>query len=145
MTRNHNLQKEIENQFQLLPSKNGGKKVFRNSQCLRTQNVIIKNARGHLFYEIGEPMFAEPVDCTFEKASLLSEENRDSFENITYELWPEVGSRLIDRLLRQKDLSNGWVIVQPNVYRYAVMYHGSELVIRTVILENLATEVIWSS
>lgn len=38
--------------------------------------------------------------------------------------------------------ADGWVIVQPNVYRFAVV-DNSQFVVRTVIREYLATEVVW--
>ena len=47
------------------------------------------------------------------------------------------------RLVTGDDMrTDGWVIVQPDVYRFAVMDNG-QFVVRTVIREYLATEVIW--
>jgi hypothetical protein len=57
-------------------------------------------------------------------------------------LWPEVGSRMMTRVITGQDLSNGWVIVQEGVYRYAVVQQGGILV-RSVLREYLATEVYW--
>ena len=67
-----------------------------------------------------------------------------SFETIDYgSVWPEVGSRLMSRLIGGEDMRpDGRVIVQPNVYRFAVVDDG-QFVVRTVIREYLATEVIW--
>ena len=57
--------------------------------------------------------------------------------------WPEVGSRMMTRLLTGKDLAGGWVVVQNGVYRYAVMDAGPMLV-RMILGEYLAAEVRWN-
>ncbi|MEZ5767187.1 MAG: hypothetical protein R3D80_05580 [Paracoccaceae bacterium] len=50
----------------------------------------------------------------------------------------------MQRLVTGEDMrSDGWVIVQPGIYRFAVMDIG-QFVVRTVIREYLATEVIWN-
>lgn len=36
----------------------------------------------------------------------------------------------------------GWVIVQPDIYRFAVMNNG-QFVVRAIIREYLTTEVVW--
>ena len=41
------------------------------------------------------------------------------------------------------DLDEGWVIVQDDVYRYAVAQEDG-LLVRSVIRNYLATEVYWS-
>ena len=56
---------------------------------------------------------------------------------------PELGSRMLWRVLTGQGLSHGWVIVQDGIYRYAVAQVGVMLV-RTVLLEYLATKVYWS-
>ncbi len=56
--------------------------------------------------------------------------------------WPELGSRMMTRILTGQDLSDGWVIVQDGVYRDAVLQQG-RLTVRSVIEECLATEVRW--
>ena len=59
------------------------------------------------------------------------------------EPWPEVGSRMMTRVLTGQDMRDGWVIVQDGVYRFRVQQCGVMLV-RTVLFEYLATEVQWS-
>ena len=47
------------------------------------------------------------------------------------------------RLVTGDDMRpDGWVVVQPNVYRFAVM-DQDQFVVRSVIREYLATEVAW--
>ena len=55
---------------------------------------------------------------------------------------PEVGSRMMTRVMTGQDLADGWVVAQDGVYRYAVAQAGT-LLVRTVLFEYLATEVYW--
>ncbi len=57
--------------------------------------------------------------------------------------WPEVGSRMMTRVVTGQDLCDGWVVVQDGVYRYCVEQYGA-MRVRTVLFEYLATEVSWS-
>ena len=54
----------------------------------------------------------------------------------------EVGSRLLQRACTGADMVDGWIIVAPGIYRFAVLQDGS-LAIRSIIREYLATEVVW--
>ncbi len=49
---------------------------------------------------------------------------------------------MMTRMLTSQNLSDGWVIVQDGIYRYAVIQLDG-LLVRSVILEYLATEVHW--
>ncbi len=111
----------------------------------RINRVILKNARGHAFYEYGEPMLAEPTHVWATPLSTMSAEERSGFENIQTgkEFYPEVGSRMLTRVITGQDLSDGWVMVQDGTYRYSVIQHGLMLV-RSVLFEHLATEVYWN-
>jgi len=59
-------------------------------------------------------------------------------------LWPEVGSRAMQRLfvLGNDVFSEGWLIVQDGNYRFRV-YEGPGIVVKMVIREYLACEVVW--
>lgn len=110
----------------------------------RVNRVILKNARGHAFFEYGEPMLAEPSHIWSAPLETLTAQQREDFENIDMGSgWPEVGSRMMTRLMTGQDMSGGWVVVQDDTYRYGVAQQGVMLV-RSVILEYLATEVFWS-
>jgi hypothetical protein len=68
---------------------------------------------------------------------------RADFENMDLGAgWPEVGSRMMTRLLTGQDLVDAWIVVQDGVYRYAVAQTGGMLV-RSVLFNYLATEVCW--
>jgi hypothetical protein len=109
----------------------------------RVNRVVLKNARGHAFYEYGEPMLSEPEYVRYAPLESMTRSQRDEFENMEFGLgWPEVGSRMMTRVMTGQDLSGAWVIVQEGVYRYAVAQAGIMLV-RTVLFEYLATEVYW--
>jgi hypothetical protein len=110
----------------------------------RIERVIVKNARGHAFFEYGEPMLTEPTHVRAVPLQCLTIEQRADFENIeSGAAWPEVGSRMMTRMLTGQDLSEAWVIVQDGVYRYAVAQAGTMLV-RCVLFEYLAAEVSWT-
>jgi hypothetical protein len=109
----------------------------------RVERVILKNARGHAYFEYGEPMLEPPTHVWFAPLPVLSSEDRSQFEHVPRgSLWPEVGSRMMTRVLTGQDLLEGWVIAQDRVYRYAVVQEGG-LMVRSVMEEYLATEVLW--
>jgi hypothetical protein len=110
----------------------------------RVNRVIVKNARRHAFFEYGEPMLTEPASVWCAPLERLTMHQRHHFENVDVGSgWPEVGSRMMTRVLTGQDLADGWVIVQDGVYRYSVARAGVMLV-RSVLFEYLATEVHWS-
>lgn len=108
----------------------------------RVERIILKNARGHAYYEYGEPMLELPAHIWFAPLDLLKPDGRSQFEDVRRDIWPEVGSRMLTRVVTGQDLWNGWVIAQDDVYRYAVIPEGG-LIVRSVIHEYLATEVLW--
>jgi hypothetical protein len=109
----------------------------------RIQNVVLKNARGHAFFECGEPMLEPPQYIMVVPIEQLSAAERSAFESIDFGgIAPEVGSRMLTRMFTAQDMAGGWVMVQDDVYRYAVTVVGG-LVVRSVLYEYLATEVSW--
>ncbi len=109
----------------------------------RVNRLIVKNARGHALFEYGEPMLREPQSVWSAPLETLTTEQRAVFETIeTGGGWPEVGSRMLTRVVTGQDLSGSWVIVQDGIYRYAVAQRGVILV-KSVLFEYLATEVFW--
>lgn len=112
----------------------------------RIDRVIIKNARGHAFFEYGEPLFEAPAYSRCRPLETLTSAEREEFENVVYgDLagWPEVGSRMMTRVITGQDLAGPWIIVQEGVYRYAVAQSPEGLLVRIVIAEYLAAEVCW--
>lgn len=89
-------------------------------------------------------MFEEPSHVWATPLAVLSAEQASEFEDAErglYDVWPEVGSRMMTRVARGDDLHGGWIIVQGGTYRYAILEHGR--IVRSVISEYLATEVCW--
>jgi hypothetical protein len=72
----------------------------------------------------------------------MPDKARDSFEASPHTgLWPEVGSRAMHRMIVGAEGDYPWIEVQPGRYRYLVAT-GPALV-RIVIAEYLAAEIVW--
>jgi hypothetical protein len=121
----------------------GNERIIWQPEIERIHRIVIKNARGHAFFEFGEPMLDEPEHVWALPLAFLTEQQRKEFEAVTTLAWPEVGSRMMIRMASGADLENGWITVQDGVYRYAVLQEGT-LLVRSVIRNYLATEVFWS-
>lgn len=71
---------------------------------------------------------------------------RESFEDLdglgSLAGWPEVGSRMMTRLVSGQDMHGHWVKVQEGSYRYSVEQVDG-IRVRSVLSEYLATEVVW--
>lgn len=78
----------------------------------RIHQVILKNARGHAFYEYGEPMLDDPVSVTAVPLISMNQNQRNDFEEAggPFAGRPEVGSRMITRVMTGQDLDDGWWI-----------------------------------
>ena len=111
----------------------------------RVRRVVLKNARGHAYHELGEPLMEEPTHLNFVPLMSMASDDRASFEDIGSGLsgWPEVGSRMTLRVVEGEGLAGGWVKVEKDRYRYAVDW-SSGIIVRTVIWEYLATETYWA-
>lgn len=108
----------------------------------RVRNVIVKLARAHIAYEQNEPQLDEPASVYIMPLCAMADETRDGFEaSPNTGLWPEVGSRAMHRMIVGAEGEYPWIEVQPGRYRYLVAT-GPALV-RTVIAEYLAAEIVW--
>jgi len=109
----------------------------------RMRNVILKNARAHLFYENGEPMLDEPEAVSFFPVRGISDQQfEEFFTQNQFQPWCEMGSRWNNRLIEGDAFDeHGFLVVQPGVYRFRVEGGGNG--IRSVIREYLATYVHW--
>ncbi|MGO4558105.1 hypothetical protein [Mesorhizobium sp. 2RAF21] len=141
---NPGLRSRIEKAKQVDRNLFGEETISWGPEHARFERVLVKNARGHAFYEISEPMLKKPSKVWFGPLAGLDEKQTAVFENAAWPngLWPEVGSRMMTRFLTGEDLDEGWVIVQEGVYRYTVMQTGGMLV-RIVMREYLAAEIVW--
>jgi len=122
---------------------NGSISFFAEQQ--RIKNVALKLTRGHAYFEASETMHHEPSHFLATPLATLDEFARNHFETVpTSSIWPEVGSRAMQRLIiSNNDVTNeGWIEVQTGQYRYFVVAEGPVLV-RFVVSEYLACEVIW--
>ncbi|MCZ4343793.1 hypothetical protein O4H52_19440 [Sphingomonadaceae bacterium G21617-S1] len=112
----------------------------------KVRNVIVKNARGHAYHEIGEPLLDAPSHVAFVPLEQLDPEQREAFESAgtpgELAVWPEVGSRMTVHLLDDQAMVGGWITVEPGRYRYAIDWAG-DVIVKTVIWEYLATETRW--
>jgi hypothetical protein len=126
----------------------GERRILWKPDTERINRVVLKNARGHAYFEWGEPMLDAPIHVWATPLESMSSVQRSEFEGASDDgrlaAWPEVGSRMMSRLVTGADMSGGWVIVQPGTYRYSVEEAGG-LRVRSVLWEYLATEVLWKS
>ena len=113
-------------------------------ECERVTSVITKLAQGHALFELHESCTRVPDDINIAPLMLMNTLQREAFEipNVS-NIWPEVGSRMMQRLITGVDLAeNGWIYVQPGRYRFhASVSDGVD--IRIVIHEYLACQVRW--
>lgn len=111
----------------------------------RIRPVVIKNARGHVFFELGLPFYHEPAHVITQPLVTAPEEWLSDFLTVDHgNGWPEVGSRLLQRLVSGDDMAAGWTIVQLGVYVFAVFEDDDGVVARSIIREYLLTEVRWN-
>jgi hypothetical protein len=118
----------------------------------RITAVLLKLARGHVAYELNEPRLEEPKFFAFKPLFLMTESERNAFEDdgprdlASEPLWPEVGSRAMQRIMVVGNmlLDEGWLVVQEGRYRFLPLYGTAGVGARIVIREYLACEVIWN-
>lgn len=109
----------------------------------RVEQVIVKNARGHVLYELGEQIAESPSCVWVAPLYQMPEAQRVEFALPSNRLagWPEFGSRAMQRLFNGECGPGGWLTVQHGVYRFAVD-DGPR--VRIVVREYLAAEVSWA-
>jgi hypothetical protein len=142
LARSPGLRARIEAGKREFTTLGGEEKTIWIPEIERIEKIVVKNARGHAFYEMGEPMLEEPEHVWVTPLASLTVDEIGDFENVATPGWAEVGSRMLTRQASGADLDDGWVIVQDDVYRYAVMQTGG-LTVRSVIRNYLASEVRW--
>jgi hypothetical protein len=147
LERNPALHSRLESSKQVYSTLGGEDRVIWQPETDRIHRVVLKNARGHAYFEFGEPVLEEPDHVWAMPLVSMSAQQRTAFEAVgaggTIAGWAEVGSRMMTRQITGQDMAGGWVIAQPGVYRYAVFQNGT-ITVRSVIREYLATEAFWS-
>lgn len=123
-----------------------GERTIFNVERERVDAVLLKLARGHVAYELNEPQLDDPSFVNHVPLPALTDEQRRSFEEpADVGLWPEVGSRAMQRVLGIGDpLERGWFVVQPRRYRFMTGTTGDSTFVRIVLSEYLAGEVVWA-
>ena len=138
---NNRLRERIERARHVQGILGGGEEVQWVPELDRVERVIVKNARGHLIYELGEPVLGPPSYANILPIQWMSVQQQEEFENPSgIAGWPEVGSRSMQRIAIGDYGAGGWIEVQGGVYRYAV---SEMLSVRIVLREYLAAEVGW--
>lgn len=113
----------------------------------RVRNVIVKLARGHVAHQYSQPQLDDPAHVMVMPLVVMSDAQRKVFETVPEAPgWPEIGSRAFVNVTvagdKTYDLESGWNILQAGRYRYLVAQSG-ETVVRIVLSEYLAAEVVW--
>lgn len=112
----------------------------------RVRNVALKLAQGHFAYEFNVPALEQPRYVNFVPLVSLAESQRSEFETPFMGArlvgWPEIGTRAFLRAAGALPTrySNGWIVVQPERYRYRIGESGD---IDIVLSEYLACAVVW--
>lgn len=118
--------------------------VIWNVEMRRVQRVIRKIACGLTVYELNEARHESPSAAVATPLASLDALQRAEFERVSpASVWPEVGSRAMQRLVVDQGGPAGWIVVQPHRFRYAMLWEHDATVVRMVFGEYLAAEVIW--
>ena len=113
-------------------------------ETARVNNVITKLAQGHTLYELHESRPTQPDAVWAAPLELLTVEQRNAFEFPDLPaVWPEVGSRAMQRMVIDGEPDYPWISVQPGMYRYLASQE-SGTTIHIVIQEYLAGYVQWN-
>lgn len=138
LSRNEGLRRRIA------ASQTSGPNAVWMPEIERIQSVVIKNARGHALYEAGEAKMEEPISAFIKPICTMSQQEIDEFVGAsTMEVWPEVGSRWMQRVVEGDNFDNiGFLVVQPDIYSFQIGTSNG-LSIKSVIHNYLATEVVW--
>jgi hypothetical protein len=116
---------------------------FFRVETSRVRNVALKLARGHAAFELNEPQLDEPSSVAIAPLHCMTLGVREEFETPPISsIWPEVGSRAMQRLVVDQPAASHWITVQPERYRYFTSV-GDGVVVRVVMSEYLACEVVW--
>ncbi|WP_321389255.1 hypothetical protein [Emcibacter sp.] len=135
-----------------------GNNIIFDVEESRIKNVLLKVARGHAAYELSQPCPREPTYFWWGPLNILSETEREQF-NMPHvqQMLSEIGSRNIQRmqvieiLLQSEDgkkvtqglVLNDWIDVQDGYYRFLAIDDIGGVVVRMVISEYFACEVLW--
>ncbi len=141
LARKKSLQQKLTNEMTTIEGN-----IYFKTEGNRIKNVILKLAKGHAKYENNESQLEDPISFWIKPIISMSKRENDSFFGTNEQiLFPEVGSRALQRVLITNELNANsyWITVQANNYSYSVSHDVIGLTIRIVICKYLASEVIW--
>ena len=142
LSRKETLQQRIENSIVF----QNGNKIFQ-IESDRMRNVIVKLAKGHAKYENSQPQFDDPTSIWIKPLSeMTSEESDIFFAPLNLDKAPEVGSRALQILVvgSYNNVISQWIDVQDNNYKYSVCAGLGFVIVKILIWEYLAVQVIWN-
>lgn len=112
----------------------------------RVNRVVLKLARCHAAFELNEPHLQGPSHLGIKPLPLMTLDELAAFESSDdeFEVWPEVGSRAMQRVLvaGTETFNEGWLTVQEGNYRFRVS-QANGLAVQIVLREYLGCEVVW--
>lgn len=141
LAKKESLRKRIENSF-IIENEN---KYFQ-IDVPRFENTITKLAKGHFKFENSEPQFEDPTSIVFKSVHDMEENEVEAFFAPTvFDKASEVGSRGLQNMLigQNQDILSQWTIVQEGTYQYMVSVSFGVEIVRILIWNYLAIEVIW--
>jgi hypothetical protein len=110
----------------------------------RVNATLTKLAQGHALYELHASFARPPASLDFQPLRDMGEAARAAFESShPFDIWPEVGSRAMQRAVTGADTTRDtWIVVQPCRYRYRVSL-SERVTVGIVVGEYLACEARW--
>ena len=112
----------------------------------RVSRVVLKLARCHAAFELNEPQLHDPSHFRIKPLPLMMADEREAFErdDDAFGIWPEVGSRAMQRVLvaGTDSFVEEWVNVQEGNYRFRTS-QSNELTVKIVLREYLGCEIVW--
>ena len=112
----------------------------------RVNRVVLKLARCHAAFELNEPQLHKPTHLGVQPLPLMTEDERQTFESDddAFGIWPEVGSRALQRVIvaGTDSFVEGRVTVQEGNYRFRTS-QANGLTVKIVLREYLGCEIVW--
>ncbi len=120
-------------------------RVFFEMEEERVSRVAKKIAVGHIYFELGLIADMRELDVMINPIITMNEKELIEFNSINWNLYPEVHSRALTRMIEGGDESynHGWLVVQDGRYQYAVIQNSGCTEVRIIFSEYLACQVIW--
>lgn len=128
-----------------------GSNLFGQNELLpieedKFENVLFKLASGHVLYKQNNPQYEKPTSIKWNFLDSFDNKERSSFENTPkMDVYPEVGSRTVIMINSSGEICYQWEIVQNSMYRYIVADVDNSVIVKLVLSEFIACEIIWIS